>query len=299
MGSGRWESTGRSYYRSSSSRARSTTNVREVFRATTIADALNPNGVMLRESCDSDHNPKSNAIIIGLDVTGSMGFIAYEIAKEGLGTLIEGILERKPVSDPHILVAAIGDVRTDRAPLQISQFEADDRIVKQLEELYIEGNGGGNNTESYDLPWYFAGTKTAIDCYTKRKQKGYLFTVGDEMPPVGLSQRHIEKVFGVSDETGYTPAELLRMAEEKYHVFHIIVEQGHYVQRTGRDRVVGAWRELMGKRAIPLDNYTNLPEVALAAMELSEGADLESVIESRQTESSKNSIRHAFARDQW
>lgn len=61
-------------------------------------------------------------------------------------------------------------------------FEADIRIARQLEKLWLEKGGGGNCCESYTLPWYFAALHTAIDWFEKRGQKGYLFTVGDELP---------------------------------------------------------------------------------------------------------------------
>ncbi|HAO33838.1 MAG TPA: hypothetical protein DCQ84_12920, partial [Candidatus Competibacteraceae bacterium] len=60
------------------------------------------------------------------------------------------------------------------------------RIARQLRRLWLEKGGGGNACESYTLPWYFAATHTAIDCFEKRGKKGYLFTVGDEEPPLEL-----------------------------------------------------------------------------------------------------------------
>ena len=296
MGSGRWESTGRDHYATTSVAARDS-SVHEYFSSRQINEALDPKGVMLRESCDGEDNPESNAIIIGLDVTGSMGMIAHEIAKEGLGTLIEGILERKPVVDPHILIAAIGDVACDSSPLQISQFEADERIIQQLTDIYVEGGGGGNNTESYDLPWYFAGTRTEIDCFTKRGQKGYLFTVGDEMPPAGLRAKDIKRVFGSDDQRNYSAAELLEIAEEKYHVFHLIVEEGGYCRGRQKSKVIGSWKELMGSRAIPLSNYRHMSEVILACIEISEAGedvDVEELISQHQDKAVRQTLSHAL-----
>jgi len=79
----------------------------EIFTSAGMHPALNPYRVN-RESRDSPANPESNAIIVGLDVTGSMGIIADSMAREGLGTLVEEILKRKPVSDPHIMACGSG-----------------------------------------------------------------------------------------------------------------------------------------------------------------------------------------------
>src|SRR5581483_4857808 len=163
----------------------------QVFASRHLNQALDPKKVTVRESCDSEANPRSTPIILGLDVTGSMGFIAETIAKDGLPKLMEGIYEQMPVTDPHLMFMGIGDAAAhDEAPLQVSQFEAGALpLIEQLRELWLEGGGGGNHCESYNLPWHFAAHKTAIDCYTKRGEKGYLITSGDEMPPEPFSPR--------------------------------------------------------------------------------------------------------------
>jgi hypothetical protein len=221
-----------------------------------------------------------------------MGDIAHQIAKDGLGKIIEGILEQKPVSDPHILFSAIGDVQYDSTPLQASQFEADHRIIEQLNQIYLEGGGGGNSTESYDLPWYFAANMTSIDCFEKRDKKGYLFTFGDERPPAGVSEQQLSAIFDKSNQTGFTAAEALAAASKKYHVFHVIIEEGWYAST--HKNVTEDWKQLMGNRALPLDNYRHLPELVLAAMHVSEGADVEEVIAGHQDANVKRSLSRAF-----
>lgn len=113
----------------------------EIYSSRTMNKNLNPHGVKIRESRDSADNPNSTPLIVGLDVTGSMGIIADVIAREGLGTLFTGILERKPITDPHVMFMAIGDANCDQAPLQVSQFEADKRIIEQLTQIYLEHGG--------------------------------------------------------------------------------------------------------------------------------------------------------------
>jgi len=293
MGHGRWDNSSRTSYRAFADTASSTMDYREVFRSRSIHKDLDPKNVVIRESCDSETNPNSNAIIVALDVTGSMGMIAHEMAKKGLGQLIEGILDRKPVEDPHVMFMAIGDVRSDEAPLQASQFEPDIRIAQQLKDIYVEGRGGGNNSESYDFPWYFAGTRTKLDCFDKRGKKGYLFTIGDEMTPHGLTRDHINTALGKSEERDYSASESLKLAEEKYHVFHVIVEQGHYASRMP-DRVRDDWRQLLGPRAILLSDYNHLSQVILSAMEVSEGREAEDVVASWEDPDVRKTVQHAL-----
>jgi hypothetical protein len=295
MGGGSWASTGHSYYSASSKLSKSARSVKEVFRESRINQALDPKGVLLRESCDSQDNPSSNAIILALDVTGSMGAIAHDIASNGLGKLIEGIFDRKPVVDPHIMFMAVGDAYYDSAPLQVSQFECDHRIVEQLQQIFVEQGGGGNSFESYDLPWYFAGTRTSIDCFEKRQQKGYIFTMGDESVPDGHTAAQRERIFGNKDQRDFVTAkESLELAEAKYNVFHLIIEEGSRMHSYEKTEITSAWKQLLGKRAIFVNNYKYLSEIILSVMDVQEGANPEDVIASWQDSSIQNTVAHAL-----
>lgn len=254
---------------------------------------FDPRSVAIRESRDSEEHPVSNAILLGLDVTGSMGMIADHIAKVGLGELVLGLLETKPVTDPQIAIAGIGDAYCDRAPFQVSQFESDIRIGQQLRNLWLEGGGGGNHFESYDLTWYFAANNTAIDCFEKRGKKGYLFTFGDEMVPTAPTPAHINGIFGTSPQSGLTAEQLYAAASEKWNVFHIIVEQGNYA-RTNCPKVVSAWRSLMGFHAVRLSNYIHLAQVVQAVIRVAEGEDPDVVIASHQETDVRNTVEHAL-----
>jgi hypothetical protein len=275
MGSARWDATDWSAYAASTTHK--TTDA--VFAARAIDPELNPLGVALRESRDSELNPASTAIIVGLDVTGSMGMIADTLARQGLGTMVEEILARQPVSDPHILIAGIGDVLYDRAPLQVTQFEADIRIARQLEKLWLEKGGGGNACESYTLPWYFAALHTSIDCFEKRGKKGYLFTVGDEEPPADLPAAAIARFLGDRVTRDFDSHELLTLVSRQYHVFHVIVEEGSHARHDPRG-VRSRWTELLGQRVIGLSDHRKLAEVIVSAMEVNEGRDRDRVIKS-------------------
>lgn len=77
-------------------------SLHDIYTTHQLLDDVDPkkikNGV--RESCDSDSNPNSTPIIIGLDFTGSMSGILTYIIQTGLGELFKEIYTRKPVSDP-------------------------------------------------------------------------------------------------------------------------------------------------------------------------------------------------------
>ena len=274
MGNARWDAADWTRYRTRKIDGRS----REETFARAVHGDFDPKNITMRESRDSTSNPESTAIIIAFDLTGSMGQIPHAFVREGLSRLIEEIIERskaepetrRMVSDPHIMIMGVGDASCDRAPLQATQFEADVRIAEQLTKIWIESGGGANSWESYNLPWYFAARRTSIDCFEKRAKKGYLFTIGDEMPPETLAGAHIEKTLGERAERDLASADVLAMASRSYEVFHLIAEQGAHC-RANHDAVFAAWRALMGQRALPLANHEDLAECVVSTIEVCEG----------------------------
>jgi hypothetical protein len=83
------------------------------------------------------------------------------------------------------------------------------------------------------------------------------------------------------------------MAQEKYHVFHIIVEEGSFARRA-LNRVVPAWKKLLGKRALCLKDYTKLSDVILAAIRVNEGEFPIDVVNSIQDSKTKDMVDHAL-----
>lgn len=272
MGMGSWKPEDWSSYRATTAKE----TVRETFKASKLHDDLNPKNIN-RESRDSSDHPESHAIAIFLDVTGSMGDIAHSIAKTGLGTIVEEIYNRKPVKDPQILCGAVGDSNHDRVPLQVSQFESDMTMVDQIRKIYVEGNGGGNNFESYTLPLYFMAAHTSIDCYEKRDKKGYIFTIGDEFPEKTILKDHVKQIIGDDLQSNLTFDQVLTMVGTKYHVFHCIIEQGNHVRRHGRNSVREKWAEHLGQNVIMVSDYTKLAEIIVSVIQVCEGEAVDTV----------------------
>src|SRR5262249_16946085 len=152
----------------------------------------------LRESRDSPTHPLSVAIAFALDVTGSMGEIPELLARRELPTFMKALLDGG-VRDPQVLFLAIGDANTDRASLQVGQFESSEREMDQwLTWTYLEGGGGGQGKESYELGLYFLARHTDIDCARKRRKRGYVFMTGDENYYPLVSRLQVEKLIGDS-----------------------------------------------------------------------------------------------------
>ena len=271
MGGGSFSSV--AYSSRAISKGYATKSAREVFKSRQVNNAMNPNGVDIRESRDSEEHPNSLAIVLGLDVTGSMGSIPHYLIKEGLPNMMDNTI-KQGVPDPQVLFLAIGDHECDSSPLQCGQFESSDELLEYwLENVFLEGGGGGNLGESYHLAWYFAAKHTSIDCWEKRKQKGILFTIGDEPVLHDIPKGSLNGIMGPGQYQTFSHVELLDMAREMYEVYHLHLKQGS----NGNDpRVIDEWKQLMGDNLIIIDrkedtsseisrivveNYKKIPEV--------------------------------------
>lgn len=221
----------------------------------TAHESMNPNGILFREARDSSVHPNTVPIILGLDVTGSMGHIPHELIKEGLPKLMGGIIQGG-VPDPALLFLGIGDHECDRFPLQVGQFESgDEELDMWLTRTYIESGGGGNAGESYLLAWYFAAFHTKTDAFEKRNQKGLLFTVGDEPGLKTLPASAIKEIMGAGQQT-YTHLELLAAAQKRYEVYHISVLHSDQAVRADVE-----WKELLGQNCLSTQDHKEIPNM--------------------------------------
>jgi hypothetical protein len=219
----------------------------------TVHASMSPLGITIREARDSELHPHSFPIIIGLDVTGSMGHIPKDFILDGLPKLISSLTEAG-IEDPAILFVAVGDHISDSGPLQVGQFESGDAELDMwLSRVWIESNGGGNRGESYPLVHYIAAKHTVTDHWDKRMSKGFIFTIGDERFHESYPASYIKEMTGASEASGFTAAEILKEAQEKWNVFHI--QPG-----MEKDSSKEQWTSVLGENNLWVDNYKDIPK---------------------------------------
>ena len=118
-----------------------TADIRQGRVASGVHEKLNPAslnrlGRNVRESRDSEAHPVSNAVAVMFDVTGSMAGVPRTFI-EKLDKLM-GLLVRKTyLPDPQILFGAVGDVKSDRSPLQVGQFESGNEMDEALSLIHL------------------------------------------------------------------------------------------------------------------------------------------------------------------
>jgi len=245
----------------------------QIFSGNQFNEKYDPKFISVRESCDSADSPQSTPVILAFDVTGSMGYLAAEIAKNSLNKTATELYAKQPITNPHIMCAAITSPTTTQGALQVTQFEADIRVVEQLLELKV---GFGGNRFSYDsLVWYFASEHTAIDSFEKRGKKGFLFTIGDEVcgAPHGevLTSQEIARVFDDKVQNDLPLRTVYEMAARKYEIFHLVVM---------RSSSMTSWQNFLPGRVGFIDSkdIQYLSEVIITIMQITNGMDRESAV---------------------
>ncbi|MEH1098609.1 hypothetical protein [Micromonospora sp. CPCC 205561] len=267
MGSGSWSTdvydaadryrrkTGRSAFSYSDSGAR------------TVHPALDPRGAV-RESRDSDEHPRSTPVSVLFDVTGSMGHVP-RVLQTKLPQLL-GLLQRQGYArDPQIMFGAIGDATCDRVPLQVGQFESDNRMDDDLGRIVLEGGGGGQMTESYELAMYFMARHTVTDSWEKRGRRGYLFIIGDELAYPAVKAREVARLIGGGPREDVPLRHIVDEVTRRWDTYYLLPAGSHY---SGNAKVLDFWRGLLGQNAVVLDDLDAVCETIALTIGLGEQA---------------------------
>jgi hypothetical protein len=245
-------------------RGRAALPTQHVFKQTACHPLMNPRGIKARESRDSAEHPASISVVFALDVTGSMGEIPARLAKHELPHFMKLLLDCK-IPDPQLLFMAVGDATSDDAPLQVGQFESTAELMDQwLTWSFLEGKGGGQGQESYELALYLLATHTAMDCWIKRKKRGYLLMTGDELPYPAVSKHQVDALIGDKLDDDVPIEEVVAELQETFEPFFLIPD----LQR--RARCERRWRDLLGDHVVCMTDPADTCFVSAGAIGLGE-----------------------------
>jgi hypothetical protein len=149
------------------------------------------------------------------DVTGSMG----EWPKVMFSKLPYLETEGKEYlgDDLEICFGAIGDATCDRYPLQVRPFTKGTALKDRMLELMIEGGGGGQLTESYELAALYAAHNVAIP----NAIKPVLIMIGDEKPYPFIDKDLAKKWAGVTLQDRPSTKKVLDQLRAKFSVYMI------------------------------------------------------------------------------
>lgn len=240
-----------------------------------VHESLDPKKIKngKRECRDSAVHPESKPIYIGLDVTGSMRDVP-KIIQSKLPQVM-GLIQRGGYVDhPAICMSAIGDADYDRIPFQVGQFESGIEIDNDISNLYLEGGGGGNNFESYELALYFLAYMVDADEWEKRDGKGYAFIICDESLTNKISKDRVEMVFGIKLQADLDTAEVVGLVKEKWNLFCIVPNMTAHYRNESMKKF---WKDQLGQNLIMLEDPNGICETITSLIAASEGIDMDTI----------------------
>ncbi|RYX84391.1 hypothetical protein EON83_10790 [bacterium] len=229
-----------------------------------------------RESRDVPGKQPATPIMVWLDVTGSMSQIPSLLIQD-LSKLMKLVVDGKIVTDPQICFAAIGDATSDQVPIQVGEFEADDALAEShLSNIYLEGAGGGQSMESYEMALWYAGNQVDTDAFEKRKEKGFLFIIGDEAPYRAVRRDLAKEYLGVSLDEDISLKDAVAQASEKFHVFVIRPGgTGHY----DAVPIQNAWAAVLpAERVIKQENWQDIAPLIAGTISVMSGESIDDTV---------------------
>lgn len=152
---------------------------------------------MSRTYMDSSMDPKGrkirskskNPIVIMLDVTGSNINFA-RLVYDKMPMFYGQIEQQGYLKDFDISVCAVGDANCDDYPLQVADFSKGIEIDSWLEKLVLEGGGGGQKRESYELAAYYLSQNFEFN----PDAEPLVLFVGDEAPYATVNQSQASEI---------------------------------------------------------------------------------------------------------
>lgn len=196
-------------------------------------------------------------IVVAMDVTRSRGEDS-KLMYEKLPMFLGQIELKNYVKGAAISFSAIGDASSgDQAPIQVGQFEADNRLDEALSSFWIEEGGGGTGQESYELMAYFYAHHTKIQAADEGR-KGFFFFVGDEgfYPTVKADQ--VKTWLGHDVPHDLDAQEVFRALQKKFHVFFVYPKKSFEQRKSDIDAEIKQRVESAGGQYAGVDVRASL-----------------------------------------
>ncbi|MEI6118052.1 MAG: hypothetical protein WCP92_02055 [bacterium] len=196
-------------------------------------DDLNPKGKVLKTDVKSP-------VTIVFDETGSMD--AFPKIFLDKAPMFHGQIEQQGyLKDFALSFCAIGDARNNEyAPLQVGDFEKGIKLDDILKKIELEGNGGGQQKETYELAAYYY----LNHCEMPNADMPFLFFIGDEGFYSKIPKSILKEYLGEKDceeqDSKKIFAELNKKFQNNVFLFH-----RSYGQPSVDREVVAQWKEIL------------------------------------------------------
>ena len=102
--------------------------------------------------------------------------------------------------------------------------------------------------------------------------------------PFILTREEIEYIFGEDIEKDDIPIDaVLSQAGRKWEIFHLCLKQGSNMSGYWADdpnKIISEWTDILGERAIPVSDYTKVPQIIVSILEAMAGKSVDEIADS-------------------
>ncbi len=201
-------------------------------------------------------------LVCPLDGTGSMGTLPRILCDKW--PMIAGqIAMQKYLDDVMVSLAIVGDVESDRGPIQTCDFAKIRDLDPWLQKLWIEGRGGGQHFESYEFMAYYYAR-----CYDMRNAENpMLIFTGDEGFREYLSSQKLREHFG-GEHQDVTASEIFDELKKKFKGNLFLIHR-YYSGYDLDKEIVTQWTRVLGKEnVVKLETETAVGDIMLGIIAL-------------------------------
>lgn len=210
-----------------------------------------------------------NPFVCPFDDTGSMGTLPKILCDKW--PMVVGQIYMNKYLDPketEVSLSAVGDILSDEAPIQICDFSKLRSLDEWLSRIWLEGNGGGQAKESYEMNAYFY----ARMCSMPNTETPIYMCTGDEGFRENLIASDLRDYFGGEHEnvSAWTIFEELKK-KFKGNVFLIHREYGG--GGSSDEWITKQWKRALGsEHVIILPEDLAIADIMLGVVALVSGA---------------------------
>lgn len=234
-------------------------------KSSTVSKATMTQTTMTGDMSPRNRKVKTTAkhpICVLLDVTGSN--IDFARACYDKAPMFFGQIEQQgylPAGEFAIAFNAVGDAFTDYAPLQIAEFEYAKEIDPWIKKIYLEGNGGGQQKETYELGAYFFNEMLEMP----NAEMPFMFILADEAPYPKLHRDIVVKILGDCKfpEPTIDSKIIFEKLDKKFHN-NVFVLLNKYSGCSFDDGITSGWESVLPKeRIIKLEQEKSFVDIML------------------------------------
>lgn len=222
--------------------SRSSTRSYSTVSASTISKSV-PTNDMLPSSKGAIACAHENPIVIAFDVTGSMGDAA-RVVYDKLPMFWGELVNKNYLPDPSVSFFAVGDTHSDSYPLQLCEFGEGIVLDKYIKKIYLEGGGGGQCSESYEMCAYYY----AHCCSIPNAKIPFFFFIGDEdyykKLPASDIKKYCDKTYREREVSAASVFDALKSKWKNVFLLHKKYGMGQDAE------IVGNWKRAIGNERV-------------------------------------------------